>query len=137
MGVKIAGKLVGRTSTRLDHGPSASVVETTAPVDNGGDGSRFSPTDLCAASLGSCAATTLALYAYRNGISVSGVEFDVEKLMTPPPRRIGKLRLTMRIHGAISEEEFQKLVEVARTCPVRLSLGPAVEIEESYEHAEP
>ena len=59
MAVVIQGRTTGPTSTELTHGPSASVIRTAAPKDNGGDGSAFSPTDLCAASLGACATTIM------------------------------------------------------------------------------
>src|SRR5450759_2268066 len=99
MSVSITGKLTSSTGTELRHGPSGALLETTAPKDNGGDGSRFSPTDLCAASLAACAATTLSLYATRSGIPLTGVTFEIEKHMTAePPRRIA--RLVARYHIA-------------------------------------
>lgn len=134
MSVVIDGTLRG-TAVTLVHGPSGAVVETRPPVDNGGDGSRFSPTDLCAASLGACAATIIGLYARRTGIPLDGVTFSVEKEMTPPPRRIGRLTLRFRLQTSCSDEELGKLVAAARTCPVRLSLGDGVEVVESYERA--
>ena len=52
MAVEITGKYIGHLKTELTHGPSGTVIRTAAPVDNQGDGSSFSPTDLAAASLG-------------------------------------------------------------------------------------
>jgi putative redox protein len=136
MSVAISGKLTSPTSTELVHGPSGALLETTAPKDNGGDGSRFSPTDLCAASLGACAATTMSLYASRNGIPLTAVAFEVEKHMTTePPRRIARLVTRYRISSPCGEEEFEKLVNAARTCPVRRSLHPDVIVDEVFERA--
>lgn len=135
MGVKMSGRLVGATGIELRHDESGSVIRTTPPKDNGGDGSSFSPTDLAAASLGSCATTTIALFAKRSGIPLDGISFDVEKVMNASPRRLGKLLVTYRISSPCGEEEFQKLVNAGKTCPVRLSLGPDVEVDESYERA--
>ncbi len=132
MGVKISGTLKGLEVT-LVHGPSAAVIRTVPPVDNGGDGSQFSPTDLCAASLGACAASVAGLYARRSGIEIDGIEFEVEKEMTASPRRIGRLTVTYRFLTSCSEEDFRKLVNAAKTCPVRLSLGDGVEVVEKYE----
>jgi len=132
MSVLIRGRLAG-TAVTLVHGPSGAEITTVPPVDNGGDGSRFSPTDLCAASLGACASTILGLYAVRNGIAVEGVEFTVEKEMSGAPRRIGRLTLTMRIRTDCSEKDFERLVAAARACPVRLTLGDGVEVVEGYE----
>src|SRR5664279_3008121 len=136
MSVSITGKLTSPTGTELHHGPSGALFETTAPVDNGGDGSRFSPTDLCAASLAACAATTLSLFATRSGIPVTGVAFEIEKHMTQePPRRIAKLVVHYRISSPCGDEDFQKLVNAGKTCPVRRSLHPDVFVDEVWERA--
>ena len=136
MSVSISGRLTSSTATELGHGPSGAVIGTVAPKDNGGDGSRFSPTDLCTASLVACVATTMSLFATRSGIPLDGVDFTIEKQMTSePPRRIGKLVARFRIKSPCGEEEFRKLVHAGKTCPVKLSLHPDVVIEESYERA--
>ncbi len=136
MSVLITGKLVSPTSTELDHDPSHARLLTQAPRDNGGDGSRFSPTDLCAASLAACEVTTLSLYATRAGIPLTGVTFSVEKHMTAqPPRRIAKLVTHYTIDSPCSDEDYRKLVRAAKTCPVRRSLHPDVVIEETYARA--
>ena len=136
MSVLITGKLVSPTCTELDHDPSHKRLPTQAPKDNGGDGSSFSPTDLCAASLGACAATTLSLFATRNKIPLKGVTFSVEKHMTAePPRRIAKLVTRYTIDSSCSDEDYGKLVNAAKTCPVRRSLHPDIVVEETYMRA--
>ena len=133
MSVTIRGRLEG-TQVTLVHGPSGAVVATTPPVDNGGDGSRFSPTDLFAGSFGACATTILGLYAARAGIAIDGADFEVVKEMTAaPPRRLARLTLTVKVRTSCTDVEFGKLVAAARSCPVRLSLGDGVEVVESYE----
>ncbi|MEO6325739.1 MAG: OsmC family protein [Thermoanaerobaculia bacterium] len=133
MGVKMTGRLVGATGIELKHEDSGSVIRTSPPADNGGDGSSFSPTDLAAASLGACAATTLALYAQRNGIPLTGVSFEVEKLMHLNPRRLGRVVMRMKIDSPCSDEDFARLAEAGKGCPVKRSLAPEVEIDETYE----
>ena len=136
MSVLITGKLVTPTGSELDHDPSHFRLLTQAPKDNGGDGSSFSPTDLCAASLGACAATTLSLFASRNGIPLAGVSFSVEKHMTAePPRRIARLVTRYVIDSTCSEEDYARLVNAAKTCPVRRTLHPEVLVEETYARA--
>jgi putative redox protein len=134
MSVFMSGRLTSPTSTELRHGPSGAVLETTAPKDNGGDGSRFSPTDLCTASAASCAATTVSLYATRNGIPLTGIGFEIEKHMTAElPRRIAKLVARFRIASPCGDEDFKKLVNVGRNCPVFRSLHPDVLVEDVWE----
>jgi putative redox protein len=131
--VLITGKLVSPTATNLNHDPSHVTLRTQAPRDNGGDGSSFSPTDLCAASLGACAATTLSLFASRAGIPLEGVAFSVEKHMTAEaPRRIAKLVARYTITSPCSDADYERLVNAARTCPVRRSLHPDVVVEETF-----
>ena len=133
MSVFISGRLTSPTSTELVHGPSGARLETTAPKDNGGDGSSFSPTDLCTASAASCAATTVSLYATRNGIPLTGIGFEIEKHMTTePPRRIARLVARFRISSPCGDEDFQKLVSVGKTCPVFRSLHPDVLVEDVW-----
>lgn len=135
MSVRITGRLTAPTTTSLTHESSSSIT-TMAPRDNGGDGSTFSPTDLCAASFASCAATTIGLFAKRNGIPLDGIDFSVEKEMTSePPRRIAKLVARFRIRSSASDEDFRKLVNAGKTCPIRRSLHPDVAVDESYERA--
>jgi uncharacterized OsmC-like protein len=136
MSVLITGRLVSPTATDLDHDPSHARLLTQAPRDNGGDGSSFSPTDLCAASLGACAATTLSLFATRAGIPLASVAFSVEKHMTSePPRRLARLVLKLVIDSPCGDEDYGKLVNAAKTCPVRRSLHPDVVVDETYTRA--
>lgn len=131
MSVRIKGKSLSATSVELVH-ESGVVIRTMAPKDNGGDGSSFSPTDLCAASLGACSVTIMGIFAERHGIPLEGVEFELEKEMTPPPRRIGKLTVRFILKGTFSELDFRKLVAAGKACPVRLTLGENTEIIEEY-----
>ncbi len=133
MSVKMTGKLLGKDSTEIVHGPSGSRIKTTAPVDVGGDGSSFSPTDLCAAALGACAITTMGMYAAKHNILIEGIDFDVEKEMsTTAPRRIGKLTVNFHVKTKCSEEEFKKIMNAGRSCPVAHSFAKEVELIENY-----
>ncbi len=134
MSVTMRGRSTGPTTVELSH-PSGAVIRTTAPVDNGGDGSSFSPTDLCAVSLGACATTIMGMFAANHGIALEGIEFSIAKDMAGPPRRIGKLTVTYSLRGAFSDSDFRKLVAAGKACPVRLTLGDNVELVEEYERA--
>jgi uncharacterized OsmC-like protein len=137
MAVVMHGRSTGPTSTEVTHEPSGRVVATTAPKDNGGDGSSFSPTDLCAAALGACATTIMMMYGKNNGIELARVDFSVAKEMHPSPRRLGKLTTVYRLATRCSDEDFARLVRAGKSCPVRLSLGPDVVVEETYERVAP
>lgn len=131
MSVLMRGRRTGTYTCELVH-ESGSVVATMAPRDNGGDGSTFSPTDLCAVSLGACAVTIMSMFAANHGIPLDGIEFELEKHMSPAPRRIETIRVTYRLAGLSSDRDFDRVVAAGRTCPVRLTLGDRVVVEESY-----
>lgn len=112
---------------RITHGPSQTSIRTVPPVDNGGDGSSFSPTDLVGAALASCAITTLRLVATKEGLAFEGqARAKVVKEMTGAPRRIGSLALELTMPAGTRVAERPRLEEIARGCPVARSLHPDV-----------
>jgi uncharacterized OsmC-like protein len=132
MAVEITGRHIGALKMELTHGPSGAVIRTAAPKDNNGDGSSFSPTDLLAAALGSCAVTTMAIVAQREGIPFGEASFHVEKHMVSDPRRVGRLPLTITMPRGLSAEQRGRLERIARSCPVDRSLGAEVEREMQF-----
>jgi uncharacterized OsmC-like protein len=123
----------GLTCT-LGHGPSGATIKTVPPVDNGGDGSSFSPTDLVGAALAACALSTMALVAGREALSWGDARASVEKLMTPPPRRIGELVLVIDMPREARPEHRARLEEAARTCPVMRSLHPDMKLPITFRY---
>lgn len=132
--VEITGTYTDNLKMELKHGPSGAVIRSAAPVDNQGDGSSFSPTDLVATALGSCAVTTMAIVANREGIPFQGADFHVEKHMRSDPRRIDRLPLTIRMPGDLSPEHRARLEQIAHTCPVARSLHPDIAMEMRFEY---
>ena len=112
------------------HAPSRQTLTTDAPVDNGGKGEAFSPTDLVATALGTCMATVMGLVAKRNKLDIDGLKIQVIKDMTAEPvRRIGSLktRLVLPDGKSLSAADRAELEAAARTCPVKQSLHPDVQ----------
>ena len=119
----------GDLHCKVTHAPSGQTLTTDAPADNMGKGETFSPTDLLAASLASCIATTIAIYAKRKGWDLQGMRLEVEKVMqTSPERRIGRLPVKIWMPIALSAEEHIIVDRVARTCPVHQSLRADIEV---------
>lgn len=116
----------GGLLTSATHQNSGTVIETDAPIDNGGQGGKFSPTDLVAAALASCMLTIMALTAQKRNINLGRIECDIEKVMAQNPRRIGQIKVNMIIHGPheYSDHERSVLERAAITCPVYESLHP-------------
>jgi putative redox protein len=105
---RTGGKRLVRIDIRYDgelhchavHAPSGSVLETDAPLDNHGRGATFSPTDLLATGLGTCMLTVMGILARERGYVLDGTRVSVIKHMTPPPRRVARLDVTLEIPAA-------------------------------------
>ncbi|WP_426493490.1 OsmC family protein [Hymenobacter sp. 102] len=122
-------RYAGNLRTEATHVASGTTILTDAPVDNHGRGEAFSPTDLVAASLGSCMMTIMGIVAARHSIDLTGVSWDVTKHMLAEPRRIGQIDVTFRLPASLTEKDQTILENAARTCPVALSLNPEIRQE--------
>jgi uncharacterized OsmC-like protein len=131
-GVVMTAAAAPAFKTQLEHGPSGSRIATEAPKDNGGTGASFSPTDLMGAALASCALTTMALVASREGLPLGEARASVEKRMTPPPRRIGELVLRIEMPAGLSGAQRARLEQVAHECPVARSFHPDVKLPMTF-----
>jgi putative redox protein len=131
MAVDIDLVYTGDLHCEATHRPSGTKLFTDAPLDNGGKGESFSPTDLCATSLGACLVTTMALVANRYGIELAGTRVHVVKEMVADPRRrIAALPTTVTFPPGLDlpPEKRALLEATARACPVTQSLAPNVEV---------
>lgn len=121
---------LGELRTECVHLQSGTHINTDAPTDNQGRGEAFSPTDLVANALGTCIITTMAIFARRDGIELTGSKLDVTKIMTSqPPRRIARIEvdLTLQTDALPDEATRARLEAIAHTCPVAISLHPDIE----------
>ena len=127
MAIEISGRYAGGLKVDLRHEPSGTTIRTAAPVDNAGDGSSFSPTDLLAASLGACMVTLMGIHANKHGIPFEDAEFVLHKHMRAAPRRIDRIPVTIRLSAALTADQRAILEHAALTCPVHLSVLPEIE----------
>ncbi len=124
----ISAEYLGDLKMSIKHHESNTVIITDAPVDNGGKGESFSPTDLCATSLATCAMTIIGLYANTHSLDVKGTKLQIEKIMSKNPRRIAKIEVTMNMpKNNFSEKDKKAMEHCIETCPVHHSLHPDVE----------
>lgn len=111
------------------HGPSSVKLITDAPVDNCGKGESFSPTDLVATALGTCILTTMAIFAERHDLDLTGARVRVRKVMTTsPPRRIACLEVDVDMPITRNHPQASALEKAALGCPVQRSLHPDVQM---------
>ncbi len=132
MAVEIDIEYAGDLQCKAIHGPSGQALSTDAPLDNGGQASTFSPTDLVATALGACVLTVMGIVARRRELDLAGSRVHVVKEMAAEPvRRIS--RLTVRVSvpaGRVTSEEDRALLRrTADLCPVKQSLHPATLVD--------
>lgn len=134
MAVRITGKYLGNKRMELTHELSGAKIQTSAPIDNNGDGQNFSPTDLVAAALGSCVMTILSIHSERDGVDLTGMWMEVEKHMVTAPRRISPLVCIIHLPRALPEEYRQKLERAGNGCPVHHSLAAETNATITYNY---
>lgn len=98
----------------IEAGTHSLVVDE--PVVAGGRDAGPSPTRLVAAGLASCIAITIEMYAERKGWEIGAVEVevDVEYESYVPV----SFAATVRLPAGLTAEQEERLLAVARKCPV-------------------
>jgi len=133
MSVSVEIAYEGQLRCKAVHGPSQCHVVTDAPVDNHGKGAHFSPTDLVATALGTCALTLLGIVADRHGISLEGTTVKVEKdMVAEPVRRIGRLPVDIYMGQPVEDKYKDRLIKAAETCPVKQSVHPDIDLSINF-----
>ena len=120
----IENKYVGELRTESTHLKSSNVIITDAPKDNNGKGNAFSPTDLVASALCSCMTTVMGICANKNQFDLPNSTAHITKVMSSHPRRISKIIVEINFDSNnLSEQNIEKLIAVAKGCPVAQSLS--------------
>ena len=99
------------------------------PESIGGSDEGMTPGALLLASLGSCTAITIRMYADRKGYALDGVKIDLsiceEKEMSKETTISRKIELL----GDLSEEQRERLLQIADKCPIHKILSNTIKIE--------
>jgi putative redox protein len=101
-------------------------------TEAGGGDAGPDPQELLAASLASCTAITMEMYAARKGWEIGEVEIGVE--YTPAERGCPtRFELVVRIPEDLPAEQAERLRVIAAKCPVHRTLDGEVMFEERLE----
>src|SRR5215204_3735315 len=117
-----------RATARREDGSLRHAVEmrdhtlvADEPRDEGGDDAGPSPQELLAASLASCTAITMEMYAKRKGWNVAGLRVDCE--YTPAERgHPTQFKLVMRMPAHLPDEQIERLAVIAARCHIHRTL---------------
>jgi putative redox protein len=104
------------------------------PEDHGGGDSGPSPQELLAASLASCTAVTIEMYARRKKWNIGDVVVDVDY---EPAQRGSptKFKMSVRLPKELPEDQRERLMQIAARCPVHRTLEGEVMFDERVELA--
>jgi putative redox protein len=107
-------------------------LQADEPADAGGEDSGPSPQELLAASLASCTAVTIEMYAARKGWDLGDVEVECE--YRPADRGCPtRFLLTLRLPSDLTDEQVSRLKVIATKCPVHRTLDGEVMFDERVE----
>jgi putative redox protein len=100
--------------------------------DDGGEDAGPSPQELLAASLASCTAITMEMYANRKGWDVGEIKVDVnyEPAQRGSPTRF---RMNVGLPKELPDEQRERLMQIAAKCPVHRALESEVMFDERVE----
>lgn len=102
------------------------------PVSVGGADAGPAPFDFVMAGLGACTSMTLRMYAERKGLPLTGVSVSLshDKIAVDGKAQ-DRIRRTITLSGELSDEQRQRLLEIAEKCPVHRALTASMTIESS------
>jgi putative redox protein len=95
-------------------------------VGSGGSNQGPDPHDYLHTALAACTALTMQLYADKKGIPLESADIKVKIVAEATDNRI--LR-EIRLIGKLSDEQRQRLLEIAERCPIHRFLTNGAKIE--------
>ncbi len=110
------------------------------PVDAGGADEGPTPYDFLSAGLGGCTSMTMRVVAKRENIPLEGVEVHVtnDRMYAKDcadcnssAGYIHRFDVRIKLIGNLTEQQRDRLLSVARRCPVAKTLTSEIKIEES------
>lgn len=131
----ITSKIVyqGGLRNELEHVRSGQKIVTDAPTDNHGKGEAFSPTDLLATSLGTCALTVMGIKAQSLGFDLEDASAEIIKVMDDNPRKVGEVAVKISLKQNCDDKTRKILEGIGLNCPVAKSLSSDLKQNVSFE----
>jgi putative redox protein len=106
------------------------------PIDRGGEDDGPTPQELLAASLASCTAITMEMYAKRKGWDIGPIEVECE--YTPAERGCPtNFKLMLRFPSDCTQDQVDRLRIIAAKCPIHRTLEGEAIFDERVELVEP
>lgn len=119
---------IGKDLYRTEIKAGKNVIISDEPEDLGGKNEGFNPNELFLASLGSCTAITLRMYADRKKWKVDRIVVDLKlDIVTSTESRTTYIKKHITIEGDITDDERKRMLAIADHCPIhRMMTNPVV-----------
>jgi putative redox protein len=118
---------IGREAyvTRVVAGGHEMVADE--PRERGGQDRGATPYGYLLGSIGSCVAITVRMYADRKGWPLDGVRVELRHERRKPGDET--IYLDLSLDGDLSDEQRERLVEIAGRCPVKRTVTGELLVE--------
>jgi len=98
------------------------------PVDGDGEDAGPSPTELLAASVGSCVGTFILYYLHKRNLDAAGLRIEVNYTYAERPRRMDRIETRVFLPPHIGDEHLPGLQKFAQECTIHNTLHGAPEV---------
>ncbi len=137
---------IGQTGFTTEIKAGNHAFRADEPLSVGGDDYGPGPYDLLLASLGSCTAMTLRMYADRKKWPIESITIDMNHKKVyqedcqncqDKSSKVDVIERHITIKGEIDQEQKDRLLVIADKCPVHRTLHGSIEVEtvlQSFKH---
>lgn len=119
---------IGATPYLTSVRAGAHEIVADEPGELGGADEGPDPYGLLLASLGSCKAITVTMYARRKGWALEAVELELHHTREDGHERIDA---SIRFEGDLSDEQRERLTQIAGKCPVEKTITGELRVRTS------
>jgi putative redox protein len=123
---KIAVATIGQQTYKTELVARSHSVVADEPVDVGGQDLGPRPGDFLRMALASCTAITLRMYANRKNLAVDKIQVSVS---SKDAEGGTTFETDVRIFGTLDEAQRQRLLQIAKLCPVHKVLTNPITID--------
>lgn len=104
-------------------------IYSDEPEDVGGTDEGMSPAALLLASLGSCTAITIRMYADRKQYALDAIKIELSICSENKINEGTTITRSIEFQGNLSSEERLRLMQIADKCPIHKILSNPIKIE--------